>query len=110
VSRAERARAIAGFIPDCAILFRRLLADARVSRPRKLAVAALVAYLAFPLDLVPDFIPVVGLLDDALLVALVLRLVVRGAGTEVIAEHWPGPASSLHVLMRLSGARGRAVR
>ena len=110
MSRAARARAIAGFLPDCVVLFRRLLGDPRVSRGRKLAVAGLVGYLAFPFDLVPDFIPVVGLLDDALLVALVLRLVVRGAGAEAIAEHWPGPPQSLHTIMRLAGAGGRPLR
>ena len=110
MSWAGRARALAEFVPDCVVLFRRLLADPRVPRSRKLAVVLLVGYLAMPFDLVPDFIPVIGLLDDALLVALVLRIVVRGAGPEVIAEHWPGSARSLHALMRLSGARGLAVR
>ena len=104
LGRRQQARAIAGFVPDCAVLFRRLLADPRVPRARKLAVAALVGYLAFPFDLVPDFIPVVGVLDDALLVALVLRLVLRGAGAGLVAEHWPGPPASLGAIMRLAGA------
>src|SRR3954465_11626382 len=93
--RRGQARALARFVPDCAVLFRRLMADRRVSRPRKALLALLVGYLAVPFDLVPDFIPVAGQLDDALLVALVLRSVLRDAGPELVTEHWPGPPESL---------------
>ena len=103
VSVLTRARALAGFIPDCAVLFRRLMKDRRVPRTRKVLLALMIAYLAMPLDLIPDFIPVAGQLDDALIVALVLRGVVRSAGPELIEQHWPGPASSLAVLLRLAG-------
>jgi uncharacterized membrane protein YkvA (DUF1232 family) len=99
----EQARALAGFIPDCAILCRRLLSDPRVPRARKLALAAMVAYLLLPFDLVPDFIPVAGQLDDAVLLALVLRWVVRGAGAATVAEHWPGSAGSLRLILKLAG-------
>lgn len=102
--RREGARALAGFVPDCVVLVRRLLADPRVPRRRKLLLGALAGYLALPFDLVPDFIPVAGQLDDAVVVALVLRAVVRGAGPAVVREHWPGPASSLAVVLRLAGA------
>src|SRR5436309_7161290 len=95
--RHSGARALAGFIPDCAVLMRRLLADDRVPRWRKALILALIAYLALPLDLVPDFIPVAGQLDDAILVAIVLRLVLRGGGPTVLREHWPGPDSSRNV-------------
>ncbi len=78
--RRETARAVAGFIPDCVVLFRRLLRDPRVPRRYKLALGLLVAYLAMPIDLVPDFIPVAGQLDDALVVALALRLLTRSGG------------------------------
>jgi uncharacterized membrane protein YkvA (DUF1232 family) len=98
-------RALAGFVPHCLILFRRLLADDRVSRARKLLLVAVVAYLAFPLDLIPDFIPVLGQLDDALVVALALRAIARGAGAELLSEHWPGPDASLRTVLRLAGAR-----
>jgi uncharacterized membrane protein YkvA (DUF1232 family) len=84
-------RALARLIPDCLVLAKRLLADPRVPRRHKLMLGGLVAYLAMPLDLIPDFIPVVGLLDDALLVALVLRTVARGVDPELLEEHWPGP-------------------
>jgi uncharacterized membrane protein YkvA (DUF1232 family) len=104
--RRSDARALAGFIPDCVLLFRRLLRDRRISRRRKLLVVALIAYLAMPFDLVPDFIPVVGQLDDAILVALVLRAVLRGGGPQVVHEHWPGPASSRDLILRLAYGGG----
>ncbi len=103
--RRADARALAGFVPDCVVLLRRLLHDARVPRARKLLVVALVGYLAMPIDLIPDVIPVAGQLDDALLVALVLRRVLKGAGPALVREHWPGPAASLRVVLRLAGAR-----
>ena len=99
--RREDARALAGFIPDCLVLVRRLLGDPRVPRSRKVLLGALVAYLAMPFDLVPDFIPVAGQLDDAIIVAFVLRAVLRSGGPDVLREHWPGPAVSLDVLLRL---------
>jgi uncharacterized membrane protein YkvA (DUF1232 family) len=104
--RRAQARAVARFVPDCAVLFKRLAGDPRVSRARKVALVLLVGYLAMPIDLVPDFIPVAGQLDDAILVALVLRWVVRGGGEELIREHWPGPESSLMVLLRMAGLAG----
>lgn len=100
--RRQDARALAGFIPDCIVLFRRLLADDRVPRRRKLLLGALIGYLAMPIDLVPDFIPVAGQLDDAILVALVLRAVLRAGGPQLLDEHWPGPPSSLNAVTRLA--------
>jgi uncharacterized membrane protein YkvA (DUF1232 family) len=104
--RRADARAVAGFIPDCVVLVRRLLGDPAVPRAGKLLLVGLVAYLASPIDLVPDFIPVAGQLDDALVVALVLRAVLRRSGAAKLREHWPGPERSLAVLLRL-GASGR---
>jgi uncharacterized membrane protein YkvA (DUF1232 family) len=106
--RRERLRALAGAIPDCVLLLRRLMRDPRLSRPRTLLLALAVGYLAFPIDLVPDFIPVIGQLDDAVIAALALRSVVRGAGEEAIREHWPGPDASLRIVLRLAGVRPRA--
>jgi uncharacterized membrane protein YkvA (DUF1232 family) len=103
--RRADAAALARFIPDCIVLFRRLLADERVPRRRKLAVAALLAYLALPFDVVPDFIPVAGQLDDAIAVALVLRFVLRSGGPALLREHWPGPAESRAVIVRLAFGR-----
>ena len=105
--RRSEARALARFIPDCLVLFRRLLSDPRVSRGRRLLLLALVGYLAMPFDLVPDFIPVAGQLDDAIIVALVLRTVLRGADTDLIREHWPGPEQSLGSMLRLAGRSTR---
>lgn len=105
VGRRQDARALAGFVPDCVVLFRRLLADERVPRRRKALFVGLIAYLAMPIDLVPDFIPVAGQLDDAIIVAVVLRLVLRAGGPDLLREHWPGPPSSLNALLRLAYGR-----
>jgi uncharacterized membrane protein YkvA (DUF1232 family) len=107
--RRGEARAFARFIPDCIVLFRRLASDERVSRGRKLLLLALIGYLAMPFDLVPDFIPIAGQLDDAIIVALVLRSVLRDAGAEVVREHWPGPAGTLAPLLRHAGSPAREV-
>ena len=100
--RREDARAIGGFVPDCVVLFSRLIRDDRLPRRHKLLVAALIPYLAMPFDLIPDFVPVAGQLDDAVIVALVLRRVTR-KNPDLIREHWPGPPSSLALILRLSG-------
>jgi len=100
--RRTDAIALARFVPDCVVLFRRLLADPRVARSRKLLLAPLLLYLVIPFDLVPDFIPVVGALDDAIVVAVAIRVILRGAGPGLVREHWPGPPRSLNVLLRLA--------
>ena len=102
--RRTDARALAGFVPDCVVLLTRLLRDPRVPRGSKVLLAALIPYLALPFDLVPDFIPVAGQLDDAILVAFVLRRVIRRTGPELIRELWPGPEAGLRLVLRLSGA------
>ena len=98
--RRESARALAGFIPDCIVLCSRLLRDPRVPRRNKLLLLALAGYLALPFDLVPDFIPVAGQLDDAIVVALVLRHFVGAGGDSLIRELWPGPERSLALVLR----------
>lgn len=100
--RRRQARAWAGFVPDCVVLVSRLLRDPRVAGWRKAALAVLAVYLALPFDLVPDVIPVAGQLDDAILLALVLRVVLRGGGPALLAEHWPGPPESLRVVRSLA--------
>jgi uncharacterized membrane protein YkvA (DUF1232 family) len=102
LGRREDAKALARFIPDCIVLVKRLLSDERVPRRRKLLLVLLAGYLAMPFDLVPDFIPVAGQLDDAIIVAWVLRRVLRSGGRELLAEHWPGPERSLAVVSRIA--------
>jgi uncharacterized membrane protein YkvA (DUF1232 family) len=103
--RQEEARALAGFIPDCVVLVHRLLSDPRVPRRRKALLVGLLGYLVLPFDLVPDFIPVAGQLDDAIVVALVFRHLVRSGGDALVREHWPGPERSLQLVLRASGQR-----
>lgn len=98
--RRADAAALARFVPDCVVLVRRFLGDPRVPRHSRLALGALLVYLVSPIDLVPDFVPVAGQLDDALLVALVFRALVRSAGPELVREHWPGSPESLAVVLR----------
>jgi uncharacterized membrane protein YkvA (DUF1232 family) len=92
-------------IPDCIVLVTRLAREPRAPRRRKLLLLALVAYLSMPFDLVPDFVPVAGQLDDAIIVALVLRHFVRAGGESLIRELWPGPERSLALILRLAQAR-----
>ncbi len=100
LGRRADARALAGFVPDCVVLVRRLLRDPRVPRARKLVLALVVVYLLVPIDLVPDFIPVAGQLDDAILVAFALRGLARGGGAALLREHWPGPERSFALVCR----------
>jgi uncharacterized membrane protein YkvA (DUF1232 family) len=98
--RRTGARAVAGFIPDGFVLLKRLLGDPRIPRSHRALVAAAIGYLAMPIDIVPDVIPVAGQLDDAIVLVLVLRAVLRAAGPDMLREHWPGPESSLRLLTR----------
>jgi uncharacterized membrane protein YkvA (DUF1232 family) len=98
------ARDAVRFVPDCLGLVRRLLGDPRVAPRHKLLLGAVVGYLALPFDVVPDFIPVAGHLDDVLVVALALRAVLRGSGSDLVREHWRGSASSLAIVLRFAGA------
>jgi len=93
---------MARFIPDMVILFKRLLADSRVPRKRKVVLWLIVGYLLLPIDIVPDFIPVAGQLDDAIVVALALRWMLRGVDPIVLDELWPGPPPGLALLSRPS--------
>ena len=90
-------------LPDVLRLVRRLAADRGLPLHLRLRVWLLLAYLLSPLDLVPDVLPVVGYADDAVLVAWVLRSVVRRAGDEALARHWPGSDAGLAVVHRLAG-------
>ena len=104
--RREDAKAVARFVPDCAVLAGRLLRDPRVARRHKVMLALLVAYLASPIDLVPDFLPVVGVLDDAILVVLTLRWILRTAGPDRVYRHWRGSQRGLELVLRAAYSPG----
>src|SRR3954447_234558 len=108
--RRGAAVALARLIPDCLVLFRGLLRDPRVPRRQKLLLLAVGAYLAMPIDVVPDFVPVAGQLDDAIVVALALRSLLRAGGPELVREHWRGPDESLDVVLHLAFAFSRRDR
>lgn len=85
-------------LPQMIKLIWRLLKDPRVPTRTKIAVGAAAAYLVSPVDLIPEFIPVVGLADDLLLIALVIRHMVETAGEDVVLEHWDGSRDLLEVV------------
>ena len=105
LGRRSEAHELATFIPDCIVLFRRLLADRRVPRRAKLGLVLLIGYLAMPFDLVPDFIPIAGQLDDAIRVALTIAYVVLTTGPDLIEELWPGSDRGLRTLLMLVSGR-----
>ncbi|MBP2704207.1 DUF1232 domain-containing protein [Microbispora sp. RL4-1S] len=90
-------------LPDTLRLVRRLAADPGLPRGVRVRLALLLAYLAFPIDLVPDVIPVLGYADDAIIVTVVLRSVVRRAGLDAVRRHWPGTDDGFGALARLTG-------
>src|ERR687897_319168 len=90
-------------LPDLLRLLRRLAADSDVPRSARVRLWLLLGYLAIPFDLVPDFVPVLGYVDDAIVVSVVLRSVVRRAGASLVRRHWPGTGDGLAALARLTG-------
>ncbi|MBE1577883.1 YkvA family protein [Amycolatopsis roodepoortensis] len=90
-------------LPDVLRLIRRLAADETLPRGVRIRLTLLLVYLALPLDLVPDFIPVLGYADDAIIVTVVLRGVVRRAGLDAVRAHWPGTDDGFGALARLTG-------
>lgn len=88
-------------LPDTIRLVSRLAKDRTIPRSARFAVGALAVYLALPIDLVPDFLPVIGYADDAILTAIVLRHLFRTAGHSKVAALWPGTPEGLAALQRL---------
>jgi uncharacterized membrane protein YkvA (DUF1232 family) len=84
-------------------LLRRLAADPTLPRGVRVRIWLVLAYLAVPVDIIPDFLPVVGYADDAIVVALGLRAAVRRSGPEALRRHWPGSPEGLAALHRLAG-------
>jgi uncharacterized membrane protein YkvA (DUF1232 family) len=97
-----RARELLRLLPDVLRLVRRLAGDGTLPRGVRVRLWLVLAYLAVPIDLVPDFIPVLGHADDAIVVALALRSVVRRAGAAAVERHWPGTPEGLAALRRAS--------
>jgi uncharacterized membrane protein YkvA (DUF1232 family) len=97
-----RARELLRLLPDVLRLVRRLAGDGTLPRGVRVRLWLVLAYLAMPIDLVPDFVPVLGHADDAIVVAVVLRSVVRRAGAAAVERHWPGTPEGLAALRRAS--------
>jgi uncharacterized membrane protein YkvA (DUF1232 family) len=93
-------------LPDVVRLIKRLAADPDTPRGVRIRLALLLGYLALPIDLIPDFVPVLGYADDAIIVALVLRSATRSAGAEALVKHWPGTPEGLVALKRLCRLNG----
>ncbi len=90
-------------LPDLIRLLRRLAADQSLPRGVRIRLGLLLAYLAMPFDLIPDFVPVLGYADDAIIVVAVLRSTVRRAGLDTVRRHWPGSDDGFAALSRLAG-------
>ena len=100
VGRRTQARELAVLIPNLLFLFRGLIKDERVPRSSKLWLGFAVAWIASPIDLIPEFIPVAGPLDDAIVAVLVLRHVLRRSERAVIEAHWRGDPKTLESILR----------
>jgi uncharacterized membrane protein YkvA (DUF1232 family) len=102
-SRALGFKEAMRLLPDVLRLVRRLAGDSGLPRGLRIRLGLVVVYLASPIDLVPDFIPVLGYADDAIVIAVALRSVVRIAGPEALARHWPGTPDGLWAVKQLAG-------
>jgi len=98
--RKVLAKELALLVPNLALLFKDLLRDPAVPRGPKVALAIGAVWLASPIDLLPEFLPVLGPLDDAVVAALVLRYLVRRSGPEVVRRHWRGDPRTLEMILR----------
>jgi uncharacterized membrane protein YkvA (DUF1232 family) len=93
-------------LPDTLRLVRRLATDRSIPFRSRVSVWFLLVYLVSPIDLIPDFVPVIGYADDAILVSFVLRRLIRRAGSEKLREHWPGTTEGLATLQRVLRLNG----
>jgi len=100
--RRTAAKELALLLPNLVALFKGLSRDPRVPRKSKVLLVVGVVWFASPIDLIPEFVPVLGPLDDAVVAALILRHILRKAGKEIVAEHWRGDPATLNRLLRLS--------
>jgi uncharacterized membrane protein YkvA (DUF1232 family) len=98
--RHVAAKELALLVPNLVLLFKDLLRDPAVPRGPKIALAIGVVWLISPIDLLPEFLPVLGPLDDAVVAALVLRYLVKRAGSDVVRTHWRGEPATLDTILR----------
>jgi uncharacterized membrane protein YkvA (DUF1232 family) len=105
VGRRSAARELSGLLPNLVRLFKGLIRDPRVPRRCKVMLAFAALWVLSPIDLVPEFLPVIGPLDDAIMAAVVLRYVSRRTDPDIMAEHWRGAPGTLELLLRAAGAR-----
>jgi uncharacterized membrane protein YkvA (DUF1232 family) len=105
--RALLARELALLVPNLVRLFGGLLRDRRVPVPAKIVLALAGLWIASPIDLIPEFIPIAGPLDDAIVAALALRFALRTTDENVIREHWSGDPATLERLLRIVSWGGR---
>lgn len=103
--RKVAAKQLARAIPDLVALCRGLVSDPRVPLGSKLLVGGALVWVLSPIDLVPEFIPLLGPLDDVIVVGLVLRHLIKRAGVEVVQEHWRGDPLVLRTALRVAGMR-----
>ena len=102
--RHVAAKELALLVPNLVLLFKDLLRDPAVPRGPKIALGIGVVWLISPIDLLPEFLPVLGPLDDAVVAALVLRYLVRRAGPDVVRRHWRGDPATLDAILRVARA------
>ena len=103
----RKARTLAGYAPEITIVCARLIDDPRVSPFDKLKLRALAWYLSLRLDVIPDFIPIIGRLDDALVVAVAIHSALKSADADLIREYWPGPLPAPNSILRRAKGRAR---
>jgi len=100
-------RGVMRLVPDVIRLIRRLALDPDVPRATRWWLIGLLGYLLLPIDLIPDFIPVLGFADDAIAIVIALRFAIHSAGEPAIRRHWPGTPEGLESLLVLSTPRSR---
>jgi uncharacterized membrane protein YkvA (DUF1232 family) len=104
LGRRALARELATLVPNLTRLFAGLVRDPRVPLRAKVVLGATALYIAMPIDLIPDFVPIAGSLDDAIVAAFALRFVVRASSPEIVAEHWRGDPATLRRILWLARA------
>ena len=101
--RKTAAKELVVLLPNLVRLFRGLIGDPRVPRGSKALLLVGAVWLVSPIDLIPEFLPGIGGIDDAIVAALILRHVVRRAGDEVVREHWKGDPKTIGLILRVAG-------